>query len=80
MESRLPQSPRHPLLAGFHASWLTVLLIAAINTGIALVLWIDDARPFYQPLITVQLFGFSIAYCVNVVAPWDKRAPVWRGR
>ena len=74
------RAERNPLLAGFHASWLTVLLIAAINTGIALLLWSDpgELRPFYQPLVTVQLFGFSIAYCVNVAAPWDKAAPVRR--
>ena len=63
-------SPRlHPLLAGFHASWTTILLIAAINLGIAGVLWIDDPRPFWQPFVTVQLYGFAIAYCVNAAAP-----------
>ena len=43
-------------------SWQTLLLIVAINTGIAAVLWIDDPRPFWHPLITAQLFGLSIAY------------------
>ena len=69
---------RNPLLAGFHVNWRTLLLIAAINTGIALVLWIDDMRPFWHPLLTVQLYGFSIAYCVNVAAPWDHEKPLWR--
>ena len=68
----------HPLLAGFHASWGTILLIAAINTGIAGVLWIDDPRPFWHPLVTVQIYGFAIAYCVNVAQPWDKGSPIIR--
>ena len=73
-------SPRrvHPLVAGFRFNPYTLLLIAAINTGIALVLWIDDARPFWHPLLTVQLYGFSIAYCVNVAAPWDHPTPLRR--
>ena len=75
-----PSTPRreHPLLAGFRFNWSTLLLIAAINTGIALVLWIDDTRAFWHPLLTVQLYGFSIAYCVNVAAPWDHAAPLRR--
>ena len=68
----------HALLAGFHAAWPTVLLIAAINLGIAGVEWIDDPRPFWHPLVTVQLYGFAIAYCVNVAAPWDKGSPIIR--
>jgi sensor histidine kinase YesM len=68
----------HPLIEGFRVSWQTLLLIAAINTGIALVLWIDDPRPFWHPFVTVQLNGFAIAYCVNVAAPWDKRGPIIR--
>ena len=73
-------SPRreHPLVAGFRFNWTTLLLVAAINTGIALVLWIDDTRPFWHPLLTVQLYGFSIAYCVNVAAPWDHPTPLRR--
>src|SRR5215211_5123624 len=67
-----------PLLAGFRASLTTILLLAAIFTGIALVLWIDDPRPFWHPFITVQVYGFSIAYCVNVAAPWDKGSPILR--
>lgn len=60
------------LAAGFRAAPLTIFLIAALNTGIALALWIDDPRPFWHPFVTVQLTGFSIAYCVNAVSPWDK--------
>jgi sensor histidine kinase YesM len=68
----------HPLIEGFRVNWQILLLIAAINTGIALVLWIDDPRPFWHPFVTVQLNGFAIAYCVNVAAPWDKRGPIIR--
>jgi sensor histidine kinase YesM len=75
-----PSNPRreHPLLAGFRFSPATLLLLLAINTGIALVLWIDDTRPFWHPLVTVQLYGLSIAYCVNVAAPWDHDKPLRR--
>lgn len=66
------------LAGGFRASALSVLLIAAINTGIAAVWWIDDTRPFWHPLLTVQLYGFSIAYCVNAASPWRKSHPTWR--
>ena len=55
-----------------------MLLLAAINTGIAAVLWVDDSRPFWQPLLTVQLYGFSIAYCVNAASPWEKPRPILR--
>jgi hypothetical protein len=67
-----------PLAAGLRVSWLTVLLIAAINTGIAALLWIEDPRPFWHPLVSAQCFGFAIAYCVNVASPWEKRWPVAR--
>jgi sensor histidine kinase YesM len=66
------------LVRGLRFKWTTVLLLAAINTGIAAVLWIDDARPFWQPLLTVQLYGFAIAYCVNAASPWEKPRPIWR--
>ena len=66
------------LAGGFRVSWLTVLLIAAINTGIAGILWIEDPRPFWHPLISAQCFGFAIAYCVNVASPWEKSWPVAR--
>jgi sensor histidine kinase YesM len=66
------------LAKGFNFHWRTVLLLAAINTGIAAVLWVDDSRPFWQPLLTVQLYGFSIAYCVNAASPWAKPHPIPR--
>jgi signal transduction histidine kinase len=68
--------PLARLAAGLRASWLTILLIAAINTGFAAVLWSDDPRPFWHPLVTVQLYGFSIAYFVNLVRPWDRPRPI----
>src|SRR6185437_16582804 len=68
----------NPLLAGFRFNWPTLLLIIAIDTAIALVLWIDDPRPFWHPLLTVQLYGLSIAYCINVAAPWDHGTPLRR--
>ena len=71
-----------PILAtlrrGFRCKWQTVLLLAAISTGIATILWVDDTRPFWQPLLTAQLYGFAIAYCVNAVSPWEKSRPVLR--
>ena len=78
MPSSSPARWFEPLAAGFRVSWLTLLLIAAINTGIAGVLWIEDPRPFWQPLVSAQCFGFAIAYCVNVVSPWEKPWPVAR--
>ena len=78
--SNAPAAPRRPaglaLRDGFRTSWLTLLLIAATNTGFAAVLWVDDARPFWHPLVTCQLYGFAIAYCVNVARPWDRVRPL----
>ena len=77
--NRLSRSPALAMLArGFRCKWQTVLLLAAINTGIAAVLWVDDSRPFWQPLLTVQLYGFAIAYCVNAASPWEKSRPILR--
>jgi sensor histidine kinase YesM len=70
------QPARNPLRAGFDFSWTTLLLILAINTGIAGVLKVDDPRPFWQPLITAHCYGLAIAYCVNVVKPWDRAKPI----
>lgn len=66
------------LAQGARLSSTTILLIGAINTGIAFVLWTDDPRPFWHPWLTVQLCGFSIAYCVNAAAPWAKPSPIIR--
>jgi sensor histidine kinase YesM len=82
---RMPRpSPttRSPIVAtlrrGLVVPWQTVVLLAAINTGIAAILWREDTRPFWQPLLTVQLYGFSIAYCVNAASPWEKSRPILR--
>src|SRR5262249_45852897 len=40
--------------------------------------WVDDTRPFWHPLLTVQLIGFCIAYCVNAAAPWANPRPIPR--
>ncbi|MFO1310044.1 MAG: histidine kinase [Burkholderiales bacterium] len=64
------------LARGLRASWPTIALIAAINTGIAGVLWIEDPRPFWHPFVTIQIYGFVIAYCVNVVRPWESGRPI----
>jgi sensor histidine kinase YesM len=66
------------LKRGFRARPLTLALIVAINTGIALILWNNDPRPFWHPLLTTQVYGLCIAYAVNVVAPWEKPRPILR--
>ena len=66
------------LKAGFHASWLTILLIVAINSGFAAIMSIEDPRPFWHPFVSAQCFGLAIAYAVNVASPWEKPRPVWR--
>ena len=75
-----PSPPREGVLAalarGFRARPLTLALIVAINTGIALILWNNDPRPFWHPLLTTQIYGLCIAYAVNVVAPWEKPRPM----
>src|SRR3569623_876239 len=71
-----PPSALQPLRRGLSFCWSTLLLLVAINTGIAAELWIDDPRPFWQPLVTVQLYGLSIAYCVNVATPWERSKPI----
>jgi sensor histidine kinase YesM len=78
MTPTAPSNRAFSLRAGFRFNRATVFLILAINTAIALVLWIDDPRPFWQPLLTVQLYGISIAYCVNAAAPWDHETPLRR--
>ena len=64
------------LVRGFRGRPLTLALIVAINTAIALILWNNDDRAFWHPLLTVQIYGLCIAYAVNVVAPWEKPRPI----
>lgn len=59
-------------------SWQSLALILAINFGFAAILWVDDSRPFWHPLITAQCFGLSIAYAVNAARPWEQGRPIWR--
>jgi sensor histidine kinase YesM len=66
------------LARGFRFSWLALLVIVLVNTGIAAVYWIEDPRPFWHPLLTVQCYGLAIAYCVNAAAPWDSPRPLLR--
>ena len=78
-----PPSPTGPgllaaLAGGFHWSWLTVLLLLAINTGVAALLSIEDARPFWHPFVSAQALGLSIAYAVNTARPWDHDQPIRR--
>jgi sensor histidine kinase YesM len=66
------------LARGFRARPTILFLIAAMNTAIALLLWVEDPRPFWHPFVSVQLSGFAVAYCVNVAAPWNRRQPIPR--
>jgi sensor histidine kinase YesM len=67
------------LAAGLRGlTWKPVLLVAVINAAIALALWIEDPRPYWHPLVTAECFGFLIAYCVRVAAPWDHPTPIRR--
>jgi sensor histidine kinase YesM len=68
------------LRKGFRFNWTTLLLLVAINTGVALLLWTGerDVRSFWQPFVTTQLTGLAIAYCVNAAAPWDHARPLQR--
>jgi len=67
---------RGALARGLRFRPLTLALIIAINTGIALILWDNDPRPFWHPLLTVQIYGLCIAYAVNVAQPWDRPRPL----
>ena len=66
------------LARGFRVRPTILFLIAAMNTAIALLVWVEDPRPFWHPFVSVQLSGFAVAYCVNVAAPWNRRQPIPR--
>jgi len=66
------------LKSGFDFSWPAFFLIVLVNTGIAAVYWIEDPRPFWHPLVSVQCDGLAIAYCVNVAKPWASGRPLRR--
>ena len=73
-----PRTALTTLAAGFRVSWLTILLIVAVNTGVAALLYTEETRPFWHPFITAQSFGLSIAYAVNAAAPWQSAHPFRR--
>ena len=74
-----PTSGWSMLLDGFRClSWRTVGIILAINTGVALILFTEETRPFWHPFITAQSIGLSIAYAVNASRPWDSAHPFRR--
>lgn len=64
------------LATGFHACWRTVLLIAAVNSAVAGLTSIEDTRPFWHPFVSAQCLGFSVAYFVNLLRPWEQRRPL----
>ena len=75
----VPTSWWAPLFAGLRCvSWRTLGLIVAINTGVALLLYTEETRPFWHPFITAQSIGLSIAYAVNAARPWDSAHPLRR--
>lgn len=79
MSSTQIAQPPVTALAGLRGvSWQSLALILAINFGFAAILWVDDPRPFWHPLITAQCFGLSIAYAVNAARPWERARPIWR--
>jgi sensor histidine kinase YesM len=67
-----------PLRAGLRFNLTTLGLIFAIDTGIALLLWINEQQPFWQPFVSVQVHGLAMAYCINVAAAWDHDRPLRR--
>src|SRR5437867_12061657 len=69
---------RSMLAGGFRFSWQAFAIIVLVNTGIAAVYWIEDPRPFWHPLVSVQCDGLAIAYCVNAAAPWASASPLRR--
>src|SRR6266581_3468564 len=68
-----------PVFEGLRGvSWRTLGLIVAINTGVALILYTEETRPFWHPFITAQSVGLSIAYAVNAAQPWESAHPLRR--
>ena len=67
------------MFSGFRfGSWRTLALILAINTGVALLLYTEETRPFWHPFISAQSIGLSIAYMVNAAQPWEAAHPLRR--
>jgi sensor histidine kinase YesM len=78
ISSSPPSGLRATLAEGLRFSWQAFAIIVLINTGIAAVYWIEDPRPFWHPLVSVQCDGLAIAYCVNAAAPWASSSPLRR--
>ena len=66
------------LRRGLAFNWMALLSIVAIDTGIALLLWLQEHQSFWQPFVSVQLHGLAIAYCVNATRPWEGDKPLRR--
>ena len=66
------------LRRGFSFSWTTIGIIVLVCTGIATFESIEDMRPYWHPLVTVEACGLAIAYCVNVARPWASTRPILR--
>jgi signal transduction histidine kinase len=66
------------ILAGCRGSWQAIALILLINTGVAVLLYTEETRPFWHPFITAQSVGLSIAYAVNLAQPWESAHPLRR--
>jgi signal transduction histidine kinase len=64
------------LRRGFSFSWITIGIIVLVCTGIATFESIEDMRPYWHPLVTVEMCGLAIAYCVNVARPWTSARPI----
>lgn len=66
------------LRRGLAFNWMALLSIVAIDTGIALLLWLQEHRAFWQQFVSAQLHGLAIAYCVNAARPWESDRPLRR--
>jgi sensor histidine kinase YesM len=66
------------LRRGLAFNWMALLSIVAIDTGIALLLWLQEHRAFWQQFVSAQLHGLAIAYCVNATRPWESDRPLRR--
>jgi hypothetical protein len=78
MASDSPSGVLAFLRRGLNFNWMALLSIVAIDTGIALLLWLQEHRAFWQQFVSAQLHGLAIAYCVNATRPWESDKPLRR--
>jgi hypothetical protein len=79
MDAPSKRSLPEALASGWrNLDWEKVLVLAVVNAAIAVAMWFDDPRPYWHPFVSVQCFGFTIAYCVRVAAPWDRPRAIRR--